>query len=97
MRYMSKRRNLLYSRNDFLCFFLLISNRYDELITFFIVYFFLFQIAKAKAESRIECLRNGDGNGTYITFYCLEGFNRGIIDFYIFLIKMNLRLNIKAC
>lgn len=25
-----------------------------------------FQIAKAKAESRIECLKNGDGNGNNV-------------------------------
>lgn len=90
MRYRSKRRNLFYSRKDLPCLF---NFRYDELITFFIVYFLLFQIAKSKAESRIECLRNGDGNGIYIMFYYLGSFNRGIIDFYIFIIKMNPRLN----
>lgn len=60
---------------------------------FLLLIFFFFQIAKAKAESRIECLRNGDGNGTYIMVYCLGYFNREIVDSYIFIIKMNARLN----
>lgn len=61
--------SLQLQQKRFLQIFFKFKYRFDQLIKFFIVYFLFFQIAKAKAESRIECLKNGDGNGTYIIFY----------------------------
>lgn len=55
------------------------------MINFVVVYFLLFQIAKAKAESRIECLRNGDGNGTYNIFYSWGILTKGLLSFTFFL------------
>jgi hypothetical protein len=44
----------------------------------------IFQIAKAKAESRIECLKNGDGNGIHIFYLKIyRNLDLGVIKFFI--------------